>query len=98
MAEKTALSTVPLLTADNYFNWRVKMESILQLKRLLCVLTSNRPSGDDRRKEEWDEKNADAVACIRLSLSDGQILQFANEMNARLLWKAIRCLCWTCRR
>lgn len=91
MAEKTALPTVPLLTGDNYFNWRVKMESVLQLKRLVHVLSSNRPTGDDKKREtnEWDEKNADAVACIRLSLSDGQLLQFANETNARLLWKAI---------
>lgn len=29
------------------------------------------------------------MACIRLSLSDNQILQFANETNARQLWKAI---------
>jgi len=65
------------------------MESILQLKRLVSVLTDNRPSGDERKKEEWDEKNVDAVTCIRLSLSDGQILQFANETNAKLLWKAI---------
>lgn len=65
------------------------MESILQLKRLRSVLTDNRPLDDDRKKEEWDEKNADAVACIRLSLSDGQILQFANETDAKCLWKAI---------
>lgn len=51
----------------------------------------DRPSGDEKRREkvEWDEKNADAVVCIRLSLSDNQILQFANETNARQLWKAI---------
>lgn len=87
MAEKTALPTVPLLTGDNYFNWRVKMESVLQLKRLVHVLSSNQPTWDNKKKEmdEWDEKNADAVAYIRLSLSDGQLLQFANETNARLL-------------
>ncbi|XP_036142140.1 uncharacterized protein LOC118645371 [Monomorium pharaonis] len=91
MAEKTVLPTVPLLTGDNYFNWRMKMESVLQLRRLTRVLSSDRPSGDDKKKEkeDWDEKNADAVACIRLSLSDNQILQFANETNAKRLWKAI---------
>jgi hypothetical protein len=91
MAEKTVLPTVPLLTGDNYFNWRVKMESVLQLKRLVNVLSSNRPRGDAKKEEvdAWDEKNADAVACIRLSLSDGQLLQFAKETNAKLLWKAI---------
>lgn len=70
MAEN-ALPTIPLLTADNYYNWRIKMESILQLKRLHNVLTSNCPAGDDKKKEEWDEKNADAVTYIRLSLSEG---------------------------
>lgn len=91
MAEKTALPTIPLLTGDNYFNWRVKMESVLQLKRLVNVLTLDRPTGDDKKKEkeEWDEKNADVIACIRLSLSDSQILQFASEKNAKRLWKAI---------
>lgn len=63
MAEKTALPTIPLLRGDNYYNWRVKMESMLQLKRLLCVLIQDRPTGDNKRKEkaEFDEKNADAV-------------------------------------
>lgn len=67
------------------------MESVLQLKRLLIVLKTDRPSGDDKRKEkdEWDEKNADAVAYIRLSLSEQQIIQFANETVAKQLWKAI---------
>lgn len=76
MAEKTALPTIPLLTGDNSFNWRLKMELVLQLKRLTRILSSDRPSGDDQKKEkdEWDEKNADAVACTRLSLSDSQIL------------------------
>lgn len=88
MAEKTTLPTIPLLTADNYFHWRVKMESVLQLKRLVRVLTVDRPVGDEKRKEkdEWDEKNADAIACIRLSLGDSQLLQFANEINAKQLW------------
>lgn len=54
------LPTVPLLTGDNYFNWRVKMESVLQLKRLVRVLTVDRPTGDEKKKEkkEWDEMNA----------------------------------------
>lgn len=78
MAEKPTLPTVPLLTGENYFNWLIKMESVLQLKGLIRVLTIVRPSGDEKRREkdEWDEKNTDAVARIRLSLSDNQILQF----------------------
>lgn len=92
MVEKTALPTIPLLRGDNYYNWRVKMESMLQLKRLLCVLIQDRPTGDNKRKEkaEFDEKNADAVACIRLSLNDEQVLQFASYTNAKQLWQAIR--------
>ncbi|XP_077259086.1 uncharacterized protein LOC143895669 [Temnothorax americanus] len=90
MADLT-LPTIPLLKGDNYFHWRVKMESVLQLKRLLSAITSDRPVGDDKKKEqtEWDEKNADAVACIRLSLSDEQVLQFATVYSAKQLWNAI---------
>lgn len=67
MAEKLTLPTVPLLTGENYFNWLIKMESVLQLKGLIRVLTIVRPSGDEKRREkdEWDEKNTDAVARIR---------------------------------
>jgi len=50
MADRTTLPTVPLLTSDNYFNWRVKMESILQLKRLVSVLTGNQSSENERKK------------------------------------------------
>lgn len=85
------LPVIPLLTADNYFHWRIKMESVLQLKRLTQVLKNDQPLGDHKRKEqeEWDEKNDDAIACIRLSLSDGKLLQFANETNAKRLWETI---------
>lgn len=62
MADRTSLPMIPLLTTENYFNWRVKMESILQLKRLSIALTNIRPQGDVKKEEEWDEKNADAVA------------------------------------
>lgn len=56
----------------------------------MSVISCDRATtGDDRKKDEWDEKNADAVASIRLSLSDGLMLQFANETNAKQLWKTI---------
>lgn len=91
MAQKTALPTVLLLTGENYFHWQIKMESVLQLNRLICVLSCDRSTGDNKKKgkEVWDEKNADAIDCIHLSLSDSQILQFANEVNAKRLWKLI---------
>lgn len=87
MAEKTALPTISLLRGDNYYNWRVKLESVLQLKRLLCVIIQDRPMGDNKRieKAEFDEKNADTVACISLSLIDEQVLQFASYTNAKQL-------------
>ncbi|XP_071645665.1 uncharacterized protein [Temnothorax longispinosus] len=91
MADKTALPTIPLLRGDNYFHWRVKMGSVLQLKRLLSAIHNDRPVGDDMKREqaEWDEKNVDAVACIRLSLSDEQVLQFATVYSAKQLWNVI---------
>jgi len=48
----------------------LRWSRFLQLKKLVNVLTSNRPLEDERKREEWDEKNANAVACIRFSLSD----------------------------
>lgn len=40
------------------------MESVLLLKRLLCVIIQDRPMGDNKsiEKAEFDEKNADTVA------------------------------------
>ncbi|GFU00963.1 retrovirus-related Pol polyprotein from transposon TNT 1-94 [Trichonephila clavipes] len=47
---------------------------------------------DLTRKDEmdWITKNSDAIAYIKLSLADEQVLQFAAEDNAKVLWDKIR--------
>ncbi|GBM87054.1 hypothetical protein AVEN_117906-1 [Araneus ventricosus] len=50
-----------------------------------------KPEGiSEKDASEWEQKNSDAVAYIKLSLSDEQALQFAAENNAKILWDKIK--------
>ncbi|GBL73831.1 hypothetical protein AVEN_230791-1 [Araneus ventricosus] len=44
----------------------------------------------EKNESEWEQTNSDAIAYIKLSLSDEQILQFAAESNAKILWNKIK--------
>ncbi|GBM10056.1 Retrovirus-related Pol polyprotein from transposon TNT 1-94 [Araneus ventricosus] len=79
------------LTGTNYFIWSLKMQAALSLKRLDSVTTQMKPEGlSEKDASEWQQKNSDAVAYIKLSLSDEQALQFAAENNAKILWDKIK--------
>ncbi|GBN28831.1 Retrovirus-related Pol polyprotein from transposon TNT 1-94 [Araneus ventricosus] len=83
--------SVPELTGTNYFIWSLKMQAALSLKRLDSVTTQMKPEGlSEKDALEWKQKNSDAVAYIKLSLSDEQALQFAAENNAKILWDKIK--------
>ncbi|GBN74197.1 Retrovirus-related Pol polyprotein from transposon TNT 1-94 [Araneus ventricosus] len=83
--------SVPELTGTNYFIWSLKMQAALSLKRLDSVTTQMKPEGlSEKDASEWQQKNSDAVAYIKLSLSDEQALQFAAENNAKILWDKIK--------
>nr|GBN20086.1 Retrovirus-related Pol polyprotein from transposon TNT 1-94 [Araneus ventricosus] len=83
--------SVPELTGTNYFIWSLKMQAALSLKRLDSVTTQMKPEGlSEKDALEWEQKNSDAVAYIKLSLSDEQALQFAAENNAKILWDKIK--------
>ncbi|GBM66515.1 hypothetical protein AVEN_246919-1 [Araneus ventricosus] len=83
--------SVPELTGTNYFIWSLKMQAALSLKRLDSVTTQMKPEGlSEKDASEWQQKNSDAVAYIKLSLSDEQALQFAPENNAKILWDKIK--------
>ncbi|GBO22173.1 Retrovirus-related Pol polyprotein from transposon TNT 1-94 [Araneus ventricosus] len=82
---------VPELTGTNYFIWSLKMQAALSLKRLDSVTTQMKPEGlSEKDALECEQKNSDAVAYIKLSLSDEQALQFAAENNAKILWDKIK--------
>ncbi|XP_043262478.1 uncharacterized protein LOC122403182 [Colletes gigas] len=68
------------------------MEAILSLKKLQSVLQEVKPedSAADKVKAEWESRNQQAVAYIRLHLSDEQALQYATEIDARKLWEKIK--------
>ncbi|GBN13319.1 Retrovirus-related Pol polyprotein from transposon TNT 1-94 [Araneus ventricosus] len=83
--------SVPALTGTNYFIWSLKMQAALSLKRLDSVTTQMKPEGlSEKDASEWQQKNSDAVAYIKLSFSDEQALQFAAENNAKILWDKIK--------
>lgn len=83
------MSSVPQLTATNYYVWAMKLEAVLSLKKVKYVLTTSRPTGD-REREKWDGDNDDVVSIIKLTLSDDQAMQFADETNAKDLWAKIK--------
>lgn len=67
----------------------MKLEALLGLKKARYVLTTNRPHSDKER-EKWDSDNDDVVSIIKLTLSDDQAMQFADETNAKELWAKIK--------
>ncbi|KAK2574862.1 hypothetical protein KPH14_013036, partial [Odynerus spinipes] len=89
---ENSLPRGPLLTGSNYLVWAMKMEAILSLKRLYSVLKEEKPAdtATEKVKTEWESRNEQAVAYIRLHLSDEQALQFATERDARQLWNKIK--------
>ncbi|KAF8791293.1 hypothetical protein HNY73_006181 [Argiope bruennichi] len=82
---------VPELNGTNYFIWALKIQAALSLKRLNSVISAVKPDNlSEKDAAEWNQKNSDAVAYIKLSLSDEQALQFAAEENAKILWDKIK--------
>ncbi|GBM29160.1 Retrovirus-related Pol polyprotein from transposon TNT 1-94 [Araneus ventricosus] len=83
--------SVPELTGTNYFIWSLKIQAALSLKWLDSVTTQMKPEGlSEKDALEWEQNNSDAVAYIKLSLSDEQALQFAAQNNAKILWDKIK--------
>lgn len=85
--DKIPMSSVPQLTATNYYVWAIKLEAVLGLKKIKYVLMSNCPESN---KGKWDNDNEDVVSIIKLTLSDDQAMQFADETNAKTLWTKIK--------
>ena len=61
------------------------MEAILSLRKIIKAIKEEKleENAPEKRKVEWETRNQDAVAYIRLYLSDEQALQFVAEDNAR---------------
>lgn len=87
--DKIPISSVPLLTATNFYIWAMKLEAVLGLRKVRYVLTKDRPASEKER-EKWDSDNEDVVSIIKLILSDDQAMQFADETNAKRLWTKIK--------
>lgn len=58
--DKIPISSIPQLTATNYYIWAMKLEAALGLRKIKYVLTKARPQ-TDKEREKWDSDNEDAV-------------------------------------
>ncbi|XP_071035282.1 uncharacterized protein [Parasteatoda tepidariorum] len=87
--EKDLVFGVPKLTGTNYHLWAMKMEAVLNLKKLMSALTEEVPT-DPGKLQVWETTNQDAVSYLKLLLSDEQALQYAEEKNAKALWTRIK--------
>nr|XP_042910227.1 uncharacterized protein LOC107448150 [Parasteatoda tepidariorum] len=87
--EKDLAFGIPKLTGTNYHLWAMKMEAVLNLKKLMSAVTEEAPT-DPGKLQVWETTNQDAVSYLKLSLSDEQALQYAEEKNAKALWTRIK--------
>lgn len=78
------------LTGTNYLVWAMKMEMILTISRRKIEMAIKECMPEERAehtiKSERETRNQEAVAYIRLHLSDEQALHFVAENNAKVLW------------
>lgn len=82
---------VPKLNIINYFIWCFKIKAALSLKRWGTLISEIKAESlNEKNSIEWEQKNNDAVAYIKLSLSNEQALQFAAKDNAKVLWDKIK--------
>ena len=79
-------------TEWSWINWNelfhlgFKIKSTLSPKRFDSLLSKVKQKVlSEKDSTEWNQKNADADALVKLSLSDEQTLQFAAEENAKTL-------------
>lgn len=79
--------TITKLNADNYFNWRYKMQMLLTEKGVWKAITGNAP---DPVTDAWTEGDQKAHATIALNVDDGQIQHIRNCITARAAWEALK--------
>ena len=70
----------------------MKIEVILSLRKIIKAIKEEKPEENtpEKTRVKWETRNQDAVAYIRLHLSDEQALQLAAEDNACNLWRKIK--------
>lgn len=79
--------TMAKLNADNYFNWKFKMEMFLRREKAWKAITEDAPSPDTT---EWTEANEKALTAIALCVDDSQIQHIRDCKTAKESWIALR--------
>lgn len=79
--------TIAKLNADNYFNWRYKMQMLLTEKGVWTVISTEAPNPVT---SVWKERDDKAHATIALNVEDGQIQHIRDCQSARSAWNSLK--------
>lgn len=74
---------VEKLDDHNYETWCIQMQSVFQIKKLWSYVKA------EIKGAENEEKNADALAYLRLSVTPGQLRHLKNAETAYQGWKSL---------
>lgn len=77
------MNGIAKLNDQNYETWCIQVQSILQIKKLWKYVQC------ELKGSEHEEKNADALAYLRLSVTPGQLRHLKNVDNAHKGWKRL---------
>ena len=80
-------ASIPLLEADNYYTWAIKMECLLEIKGLWEAVETGLPVGADDITRRTDTR---ARAEIGLCLGNGHLSTLTECKTARSLWQALK--------
>ena len=78
---------IPRLNANNYFNWRYRVEMLLRREAVWFSVTDARPTTSH---ENWDKANEKAHSTISLLVDDDQIHHIRNSKTAKEAWSALK--------
>lgn len=79
--------TMAKLNAENYFNWKFKMEMFLRREK---VWTSISEASPDPLTAAWNDANERALTAIALSVEDSQIQHIRDCKTAKEQWEALK--------
>jgi len=91
----SSLYHVEKLTAQNFSTWKIRLQTILRDRRVWKHVdgTASFPeSGSAKQKEEWEDKDQQAMSQIILTVSDSVVGHLRTAKTSREAWIRIMSL------